>query len=236
METLWRDVRQTLRWMARQKGFTAAACLTLALGIGANTAIFSIVWGVLLKPLPYADPGRLVSVSEEHPGANAPLSRAYLSNVTLESWTRSMRTLEGVAAYSDDTYTVGQEDPVRLPGDVEAEEALEAGENPMIVAAAHPSASIAWAVLAEEALAEDKAVTAYAYARTGYHRGLDQLRRNGWKGFGPVPYAHEPNRGFLRCVAALAKAADTIGETDELNRCLDLLDDCDPAARKELGL
>jgi predicted permease len=116
METLWRDVRQTLRWMARQKGFTAAACLTLALGIGANTAIFSVVWGVLLKPLPYADPGRLVSVSEEHPGANAPLSRAYLSNVTLESWTRSMRTLEGVAAYSDDTYTVGQEDPVRLPG------------------------------------------------------------------------------------------------------------------------
>jgi hypothetical protein len=63
METLWRDVRQTLRWKARQKGFTAAACLTLALGIGANTAIFSIVYGVLLKPLPYADPGRLVQVS-----------------------------------------------------------------------------------------------------------------------------------------------------------------------------
>jgi len=127
-------------------------------------------------------------------------------------------------------------DPVRLPGDVEAEEALEAGENPMIVAAAHPSASIAWAVLAEEALAEDKAVTAYAYARTGYHRGLDQLRRNGWKGFGPVPYAHEPNRGFLRCVAALAHAADSIGETPEYARCLDLLDDCDPSARGVLGL
>jgi hypothetical protein len=90
--------------------------------------------------------------------------------------------------------------------------------------------------LAEEALAEDKAVTAYAYARTGYHRGLDQLRRNGWKGFGPVPYSHEPNRGFLRCVAALAHAADAIGETPEYTRCLDLLDDCDPAARGELGL
>lgn len=127
-------------------------------------------------------------------------------------------------------------DPVRLPGDVEAEGALEAGENPMIVAAAHPSASIAWAVLAEEALAEDRAVTAYAYARTGYHRGLDQLRRNGWKGFGPVPYAHEPNRGFLRCVAALAHAADSIGETPEYSRCLDLLDDCDPSARGALGL
>ncbi len=127
-------------------------------------------------------------------------------------------------------------DPVRLPGDVEAEEALAAGENPMIVAAAHPSASVAWAVLAEEALAEDRAVTAYAYARTGYHRGLDQLRRNGWKGFGPVPYAHEPNRGFLRCVAALAHAADSIGETPEYARCLDLLDDCDPSARGALGL
>jgi hypothetical protein len=126
--------------------------------------------------------------------------------------------------------------PVLLPGDPEAEADLAAGADPVIVAAAHPSASVAWAALAEEALADDKAVTAYAYARTGYHRGLDQLRRNGWKGFGPVPHAHEPNRGFLRCVAALARAADDIGETDEFARCLDLLDDCDPAARGELGL
>lgn len=127
-------------------------------------------------------------------------------------------------------------DPILLPPGGEAEEELLAGENPSIVAAAHPSASVAWATLAEQALADDKAVTAYAYARTGYHRGLDQLRRNGWKGFGPVPYAHEPNQGFLRCVAALARAADAIGETDELYRCLDLLDDCDPAARPALGL
>lgn len=126
--------------------------------------------------------------------------------------------------------------PVLLPGDPEAQADLDAGENPTIVAAAHPSASVAWATLAEEALAGDKAVTAYAYARTGYHRGLDQLRRNGWKGFGPVPFAHEPNRGFLRCVAALARAADSIGETEEFARCLDLLDDCDPVARAALGL
>lgn len=126
--------------------------------------------------------------------------------------------------------------PVLLPGDPEAEADLEAGENPAIVAAAHPSASVAWAALAEEALADDKAITAYAYARTGYHRGLDQLRRNGWKGFGPVPYSHEPNQGFLRCVGALARAADAIGETDEFERCRDLLDDCDPAARRELDL
>jgi hypothetical protein len=127
-------------------------------------------------------------------------------------------------------------EPVFLPVDREAEAELAAGENPAIVAAAHPSASVAWAELAEDALADDKAITAYAYARTGYHRGLDQLRRNGWRGFGPVPYRHEPNRGFLRCVAALARAADSIGETEEFARCLDLLDDCDPTAREELGL
>jgi uncharacterized protein DUF3151 len=127
-------------------------------------------------------------------------------------------------------------EPVRLPGDPAAEAELGAGENPSIVAGAHPSASVAWATLAEAALANDQAVAAYAYARTGYHRGLDQLRRNGWKGFGPVPFSHEPNRGFLRCVAALARAADAIGEVDEYQRCLDLLDDCDPAARGQLGL
>jgi len=127
-------------------------------------------------------------------------------------------------------------DPVLLPGDTEAEGELEAGEKAAIVAAAHPSASVAWATLAEQALAEDQAVAAYAYARTGYHRGLDQLRRNGWKGFGPVPYAHEPNRGFLRCVGALARAAQEIGEIPEYARCLDLLDDCDPSARAALGV
>lgn len=126
--------------------------------------------------------------------------------------------------------------PVLLPGDPDAEADLAAGESPAMVAAAHPSASVAWACLAEDALDSDKAITAYAYARTGYHRGLDQLRRSGWRGFGPVPYSHVPNRGFLRCVAALARAADAIGETDEFARCCDLLDDCDPGARAELGL
>jgi len=83
--------------------------------------------------------------------------------------------------------------------------ALDGGTDPTEVAAAHPTASAAWAALAERALAAGEPVAAYAYARTGYHRGLDQLRRNGWKGFGPVPWAHRPNQGFLRALAALAK-------------------------------
>src|SRR3954467_15971755 len=124
---------------------------------------------------------------------------------------------------------LNEPDPVLLPGDPGAEAALAAGDDPAAVAAAHPSASAAGAALAEGALAGGRVVEAYAYARTGYHRGLDQLRRNGWKGFGPVPWSHAPNRGFLRCVAVLAKAADAIGESDEYARCLDLLDDCDPA-------
>ena len=123
-----------------------------------------------------------------------------------------------------------------LPGDTEAEDELAAGESASVVAATHPSASVAWATLAEEALDDDKAVTAYAYARTGYHRGLDQLRRSGWKGFGPVPWAHEPNRGFLRALAALHRAAAAIGELDEAERTATFLADSDPAAPAALGL
>ena len=126
--------------------------------------------------------------------------------------------------------------PTRLTGDPEAEDALAAGEDPRAVAASHPAASIAWAELAERALDADDAVSAYAFARTGYHRGLDQLRRHGWKGFGPVPYDHEPNRGFLRAVAALARAAQSIGEEEEYIRCLDLVNESDPHAAAPLGL
>ena len=77
--------------------------------------------------------------------------------------------------------------------------------DPEAAARAHPASSLAWAQLAELALADGRDVEAYAFARTGYHRGLDALRRNGWRGHGPLPWSHEPNRGFLRSLAALAK-------------------------------
>jgi Protein of unknown function (DUF3151) len=128
---------------------------------------------------------------------------------------------------------LGGPDPVLLPGNPEAEAELASGSAAAEVAAHHPTASIAWAALAEEALGRPEralgdTVEAYAYARTGYHRGLDALRRNGWKGYGPVPWSHEPNRGFLRCLIVLARAAEAIGETDEQERCTALLRDCDP--------
>lgn len=120
-------------------------------------------------------------------------------------------------------------DPVLLPDDhAVVREGLAAGEEPAHLAADHPSSSLAWAVLAEETLDEqgaDDAVTAYAYARTGYHRGLDALRRAGWRGQGPVPADHVPNQGFLRAVLALSVAADLIGEDDEAERCRRLLTD-----------
>jgi hypothetical protein len=71
---------------------------------------------------------------------------------------------------------------------------------------------------------------AYAFARTGYHRGLDQLRRSGWRGTGPIPWEHEPNRGFLRSLHALGEAAAALGEDDEAARCRAFLRDSSAAA------
>jgi hypothetical protein len=107
---------------------------------------------------------------------------------------------------------------------------LEAGADPVQVATAHPTSSAAWAALAEEALGRGFWIEGYAYARTGYHRGLDSLRKAGWRGTGPVPWDHAPNQGFLRALHALAVAAAAINETDEAARCTTFLRDCDPAA------
>jgi hypothetical protein len=119
--------------------------------------------------------------------------------------------------------------PVHLPVDP-AVARLDAGENPVDVAAEFPASSAAWATLAEQALHAVRPVEAYAYARTGYHRGLDALRKAGWKGNGPVPWSHQPNRGVLRAIHALALAAQAIGEEPEYRRCSELLAECDPAA------
>jgi hypothetical protein len=124
---------------------------------------------------------------------------------------------------------LGEPPPTLLPEVAEAREALDGGEDPAAVAARFPSYPGAWAALSDRAFEAGEVIESYAYARTGYHRGLDALRRSGWKGFGPVPWSHEPNRGFLRSVFALGRAAEAIGETDEAARCKQLLHDSDPA-------
>ena len=125
--------------------------------------------------------------------------------------------------------------PTHLPEDPAAR-AIEEGRTPDQVARAFPASSLPWAVLAEDALADGEAVMAYAYARTGYHRGLDSLRRSGWRGQGPVPWEHEPNRGFLRALAALARAAEAIGEEEERHRCVEFLRASSATGARALGL
>lgn len=123
-----------------------------------------------------------------------------------------------------------------LPDDPAATAATDA--DPFEVAAEFPASSLAWAVLAERALAagtREGVLQGYAFARTGYHRGLDGLRRNGWRGAGLVPWEHEPNQGFLRAVWALAQGAQAIGETAEYDRCVQLLVDSSPTGYAELS-
>jgi hypothetical protein len=114
---------------------------------------------------------------------------------------------------------LGEPAPTLLPVDEAPARLVASGAPAVDVAARYPAFSLAWAMLAEEAIAAGRTVESYAYARTGYHRGLDALRRNGWKGHGPIPWSHAANQGFLRSLAALAKAADAIGEDPEADRC-----------------
>jgi hypothetical protein len=128
-------------------------------------------------------------------------------------------------------------EPTRLPETPDTQAAtrlLDEGTPAVEVAARYPAFSLAWAVLAEEAFAGGRTVESYAYARTGYHRGLDALRRAGWRGHGPVPYDHRPNTGFLRCLAALSRAASAIEETEEATRCSDFLRDSSTEAHAAL--
>jgi hypothetical protein len=130
---------------------------------------------------------------------------------------------------------LGETPPTLLPDEAGPRRALAAGTPAAQVAAAHPTSCEAWATLAEAAVSDGRTIEGYAYARTGYHRGLDALRRNGWKGHGPVPWEHEPNRGFLLALNALGQAAAAIGEDEEAARCAQLLLDSSPTAARELA-
>lgn len=119
----------------------------------------------------------------------------------------------------------------RLPEDfvdVEVAAALEEHRSPRDLAREHPESPLVWAELARDALCEGDEVAAYAYARTGYHRGLDALRRSGWRGQGPIPAAHAPNRGFLTALTLLGEASRRIGDHAEADRIQEFLQDADP--------
>ena len=112
-------------------------------------------------------------------------------------------------------------------------EALERATGPAEmtqVAAEHPTCLAAWAALGWTALDGGRPVDAYAFFRVGYHRGLDRIRRAGWRGSGRVPWSHPGNRGFLSSLQGLGTAAHEIGEADEAERCRAFLADLAPDA------
>lgn len=94
------------------------------------------------------------------------------------------------------------------------------------IVARHPRSSTGWAMVAQHGRTP---LEQYAYFRVGYHRGLDALRQNGWRGSGFVRWAAPSNLGFLRCLLGLARAADAIGELDEAERCNLFLAQLDPS-------
>lgn len=135
------------------------------------------------------------------------------------------------------SFTSGSGETVLPPPDPEAVAATDAAmaQPPELrraalsaVAERWPRHLEAWAGLAELATPD---ADRYAFARVGYHRGLDALRAAGWRGSGLVRWSHEENRGFLRSLSALQAAAEDMGEDDEADRCRLFLRQLDPAPR-----
>jgi putative ABC transport system permease protein len=99
VSSLLQDLRFAVRMLAKNPGFTTAAVLTIAIGIGANTALFSVVYGVLLRPLQFSDPARLVAIWESNPEAGQPRQR--VSAPTFLDWRRNNRSFETVCAFHE---------------------------------------------------------------------------------------------------------------------------------------
>ncbi|MBI1760068.1 MAG: ABC transporter permease [Acidobacteria bacterium] len=126
MQTFLQDLRYGVRMLVKQPGFTLIALLTLALGIGANTAIFSVVNAVLLRPLPYAEPERLVALGGtdvRHPGAEVEDSSSYPD---FFDWRARNQSFEAVAVYHTATFTLtGNDAPAHLSGQVVSAELFD---------------------------------------------------------------------------------------------------------------
>ncbi len=125
--------------------------------------------------------------------------------------------------------------PTYLPKEPVLEIRLGVGEQAADLVRDFPQSSLVWALLAQQALQAGKTIEGYAYARVGYHRGLDALRAAGWKGHGPIPFSHQPNRGFLQALYLLGVAATALGEETEAQRIEDFLKDADPEAKEQLA-
>ena len=130
---------------------------------------------------------------------------------------------ETVLPPEPDSVVLGLQAALAQPGERRRHEVAD-------VVRIHPSSLAAWATLGS--LARDD-VEAYDYYRVGYHRGLDALRKAGWKGSGVVRWANESNRPFLRCLDGLRSSAGAIGEQVEEERCALFLRQLDPSWRPD---
>src|SRR5580658_2623625 len=130
MGALAQDIRYGIRMLAKNPGCTLIAVLTLALGIGANTALFSVVNGVILNPLPYPQPDQLVMLYENSPA----FEKFSISYPNLKDWQRSNSTFAEIAGYRSDDFTIagsGETERVRV-GMVSADFFPILGVNPML--------------------------------------------------------------------------------------------------------
>ncbi|MEK6286650.1 MAG: ABC transporter permease [Acidobacteriota bacterium] len=115
METLLQDLRYAIRMLLKKPGFTAVVVITLALGIGANTAIFSVVNGVLLQPLPFKDAHRLVAVRASNPkGFNEPIGASFPD---FKDWKEQNQVFQYIAGFTGQSLTLtGEDEPLRVRG------------------------------------------------------------------------------------------------------------------------
>src|SRR5260370_27723868 len=110
MQTFWQDVRYGLRMLGKNPGLTAVAVLTLALGVGATTAIFSVVYGVLLRPLPYRDPNRIMAVFE----ITSKGRPSRVADPNFDDFRDHSRSFQAIAKYTDNVASVwGASQPTR---------------------------------------------------------------------------------------------------------------------------
>ncbi len=111
MQTFWQDIRYGLRMLVKNPGFTAVVVLTLALGIGANTALFSIVNGILLNPLPFDQPDRLVALYSRSPE----FIRSSISYPNFLDWRRYSHSFSALASFRGENFNLsGMGDAQRL--------------------------------------------------------------------------------------------------------------------------
>src|SRR5579862_4928972 len=115
MDTFFQDVRFAIRMLLKSPGFTAIAMLTLALGIGVNSALFSIVNGVLLNPLPYKDPARIMAIYQHA----YDFEKSSISYPNFLDWQAANHTFESIGAYRSDNFNLtGMGEATRLKGDM----------------------------------------------------------------------------------------------------------------------